>query len=341
MDTREDLTQALPDDHSRWRETDSSAASNERDSTSMEAQCCLSMLSKWCSDACRRAKQDNDKNRQSIMVDTLVESSDAKELTRNLLPLKRPYRTFKITDKTSVSLACSSKHILVKRAPHLCLLDKQLMIVEVIPWTYDHVQMCWSSTLTRFILITEEVLFTLDESNMALAQCRIARNEQIRRACGACSSTSLFLSTEETSTSLHQYALQPTIHFVREWQLASFDSKHEGILSFICGNEKLALVISNIHTCTRRLELRACDTLECLWFIRLDAVAHCCSIHGNQWMVMELLRPRLVHISADGKVLQDYRIKPSETNIVWNAVQLDDATLATFTMTSVNLHRLF
>ena len=56
---------------------------------------------------------------------------------------------------------------------------------------------------------------------------------------------------------------------------------------------------------------------------------------------MELLKPRLLHISSDGEILQEYKIKTSSMDVIWNAIQLDDTTIATFTMNNLNLHKLW
>jgi hypothetical protein len=316
--------------------------------TSLEEQSCLTTLNRWYRNVYRRVKRPDDKNNQpaeinigkSIHPPNRTQDLQCKTQRRNLFPFKRPYRTIKITDKSSVSLACNGKHILLKQTPNLCLLDKQLTILKMIPWTYDHVDMCWSSTLDQFILITDETIFTLDENTMMLDRCQIRRNNEKQWSCGSCSDTSLYLSTGDMSAILYQYTLQPSIEFVKEWQLFALHPAHEGILTFICRNGTLALIISNINIFQRRLDLRSSTTLERLWSIPLDAVAHCCSINDNQWIVMELLKPRLLHISSDGKILQEYKIKPTSVDIIWNAIQLDDDTIVTFTMTNLNLHKL-
>lgn len=200
--------------------------------------------------------------------------------------------------------------------------------------------MCWSSTLDRFILTTEKIIFTLDQNTMTLEQCSIHIDNEKEWSCGVCSDTSLFLSTGDMSACLYEYTLQPTIEFVKEWRLFSLYPKYEGILTFTYANGKLALIISNVHIFQRRLDLRSSTTLERLWSIQLNAVAHCCSINNDQWIIMELLKPRLLHISFDGKILQEYKVKTSSMDIIWNAIQFDIDTIVTFTMTNLNLHKL-
>jgi len=332
--------------------------SNQRNNTSLDERSCFTTFNEWCRDVYRRVKgSDNENNQQSeetvhhqqvkldqtdTNVSELIQQNSRRTTRRrrNLFPFKPPYRTIKITDKSSVSIACNDKYILLKQRPNLCLLDKQLNIIKEIPWTYDHVDMCWSSTLGQFILITEKAIFNLDENTMTLDQCEIHIDNEKEWSCGACSDTSLYLSTGDMSATLYEYTLRPTIEFVKQWQLFALHSTYEGILTFTYANGKLALVISNVHIFQRRLDLRSSTTLERLWSIRLDAVAHCCSINDDQWFVMELLKPRLLHISADGKILQEYKVKTSSMDIIWNAIQLDTDTIVTFTMKNLNLHKL-
>jgi hypothetical protein len=308
--------------------------SNQASNTSLEERSCFGNFNKWCRDVYRSIKRSDNENNQQI------ESDQTRRRRRHIFPFKPPYRTIKITDKSSVSIACNDKHILLKQRPNLCLLDKQLTIIKQIPWTYDHVDMCWSSTLDRFILITEKIIFTLDENTMIFDQCQIHIDNEKEWSCGACSDTSLYLSTGDMSACLYEYTLRPTIEFVKVWQLNILPSTNEGILTFNYANGKLAFIISNVQIFQRRLDIRSTTTLERLWSIRLDAVAHCCSINDDQWIVMELLKPRLLHLSSDGKILQEYKLKTSSMAVIWNAIQLDTDTIVTFTMKNLNLHKL-
>lgn len=257
------------------------------------------------------------------------------------LPLKSPYQTIKITDKTSVSIACNERHLLIKQSPNLCLLNKDLLIVKRIPWIYDYVDMCWSSTLERFLLITAKQIFILDENSSMFEQCSTIESIDDKEwSCGTCSDTSFYLSTTDMSAVVYQYTLEPTMNFVRQWNISNKNSKDEGILTFSYANGKLAFIISNVHRVQRRFDIYSSATFERLWSIRLNAVAHCCSIDNHQWLIMELLNPRLLYLSSDGQILEDYRIKIPSKNIIWNALQWDKKTLVTFTMTKLNLHRL-
>ncbi|CAF3982400.1 unnamed protein product [Rotaria sordida] len=354
----------LNNDYFQERSNESPRLVNEIDLVSVQSnnrsltkRSCFTILNKWFRNVYQRIKcLDNGNNQQSEEItdhqqvelnvgksrrdNKITKDFQQKIQRQNLFPFQRPYRTIKIKDKTSVSIACNDKHIILKQKPNLCLFDKQLTLVKEIPWIYAHVDICWSSTLDQFILITEKTIFTLDDNTMILHQCQIAPINDREWSSGSCSDTSLYLSTGDMSTSLYEYTLRPTIEFVREWQLLALYSRYEGILTFTCANGKIALIISNIHAFQRRFELYSSITFERLWSVPLNTVAHCCSINNDQWIVMELLQPRLLHFSSDGKILQEYKIKTPTLNIIWNAIQLDKDTIATLTMDSLNLHKL-
>ncbi|CAF2855576.1 unnamed protein product [Rotaria sp. Silwood2] len=354
----------LNNDHFQERSNESPRLVNEIDLVSVQftnlsvtQRSCFTILNKWFRDIFQRIKHlDNENNQQSEEItnhqqvelnagksrrdNKMTKNFQQKIQQQNLFPFQRPYRTIKIKDKSSVSIACNDKHIILKQEPNLCLFDKQLTIVKEIPWTYAHVDICWSSTPDQFILITEKTISTFDDNTMILHQCQIDLINDKEWSFGSCSDTSLYLSTGDMSTTLYEYTLRPTIAFVREWQLLALYSRYEGTLTFTCANDKIALIISNIHAFQRCFGLYSSITFERLWSIPLNAVVHCCSINNDQWIVMELLQPRLLHFSSDGKILQEYKIKTPSLNIIWNAIQLDKDTIATLTMDNLNLHKL-
>ncbi|CAF3720601.1 unnamed protein product [Rotaria sp. Silwood1] len=312
--------------------------SNQPTNLSLTQQSCFTILNEWFRNIYRRVKNFDNRNNQQIEININKSREDIQQ--QNLFPFQYPYRSIKIKDKSSVSIACNNKYIILKQKPNLCLFDKQLTIIKEIPWIYSDVHICWSSILDKFILITEKIIFTLDDNTMTIDQCQINPINNKEWSFGSCSNTSLYLSTSDMSTSLYEYTLRPIIKFIKEWQLLTLNSKYEGILTFTCTNEKIALIITNIHVFQRRFELRSTITFELLWSIPLNVVAHCCSINNNQWLIMELLQPRLLHLSSDGKILQEYKIKTPSLNIIWNAIQFDKDTIVTLTMNSLNLHKL-
>jgi len=330
--------------------------------TSLQKRSCFTTLNKWCRDVYYRVKcSHTEKSQQSketghhqqIELDQLgVNASEARQETdvitdhehktsrENLFPLEHPYRTIQLADKTSVSMACSEKHLLIEQKPNLCLLDRTLTVVKQIPWPYVYVNVCYSSTLGQFILVTNKDIFTLDENTMTLQECSITHINKKEWSCAACSNTALYLSPMDMSPSLYEYTLCPSIEFVKEWQLFAMCSIYESILTFSYGNERLALVIFNAHTFLNRLDLHSSTTFEILWSIPLTMLTRCCPINNDQWIVITYLKSQILHISADGKILQDYKDQPSSMNPIINAIHWDNKTIVTATIKGLNLHRL-
>jgi hypothetical protein len=270
-------------DHLIEHLTELNSAMDQPNNTSMEQGSCFTAVNKWCRNVYRSIRRshhgDNQQSEVTVhheqveldqMGTTVSESAHDKRVTqslqrktmrRHLFPLKRPYRTIKIADKSSTSMACNEKHLLIEQKPNLCLLDRKLAVVKQIPWAYDHVDMCWSSTRSQFILVTDQAIFTLDDNTMMLEQCQIPFQNDRDWSCGACSDTALYLSTSDISASLYEYTLRPSIEFVKEWQVFVLCPIYEFILTFTYANEKLALIISNTDTFQMRFDLRSSTTI--------------------------------------------------------------------------------
>jgi hypothetical protein len=73
-------------------------------------------------------------------------------------------------------------------------------------------------------------------------------------------------------------------------------------------NETLALLITNVNDKTVHIELRASQTLQQLWSLRLDIENIqrkgfcCCVINEDEWLVTDHESSRLIHIPYDGKM---------------------------------------
>ncbi|CAF4253715.1 unnamed protein product [Rotaria sordida] len=76
------------------------------------------------------------------------------QFSQDLLPCASSHRMIKLTTYSYAVLASNTKHLLVHRDPNLCLLDRQLTIIKQTPWPLDISDICWSSTLDRFIVVT-------------------------------------------------------------------------------------------------------------------------------------------------------------------------------------------
>jgi hypothetical protein len=100
--------------------------------------------------------------------------------------LDRPYASY-------IAMASNNQFLLVHQKPNICLIDKEMKIIKQVLWVHDMIRdMCWSSSLNRFIVIEENNILLVDERTMSVENVQI--NNDLKWASCACSDEFLILS---------------------------------------------------------------------------------------------------------------------------------------------------
>lgn len=269
------------------------------------------------------------------------------KITRDLLPLSRPYRTINIIDDSYCWMATNEKYLLAHHKPDLYLFDRQLSIIEKTPWIHGRIYvMCWSSTLNRFIVITNDTIYTIDENLLAIERCDLIHhhhNNNIYRnwRSGTCSNINLYLSTGDLGSSIYEFILLPSIQFVKEWSSPISCRHDEGIDDLCYRNDKFAIIIFHQTTNETRLDLRSSITLDTIWSIELSHLAPrrtsgCCWLNNDEWFVTDEYDFRIFHISADGHLIKSEKYDPAP----YNALLYGKDMIAIRTIEGINLHKL-
>ncbi|CAF3509845.1 unnamed protein product [Rotaria sp. Silwood1] len=251
------------------------------------------------------------------------------------LPLRTPSRTMSYTAKSS-AMASNGKHVLIENESNLCLLNDRLAFTKKTPWTFSNIwEMCWSSTLARFIVVTNKILFVLDEKTMTLTRCEISSDKNWYR--GTCSNTTLYLSTwqSEEGSNIIEYSL-PSIKYVKQWQPPLTCHKDEWIEDFEFKNDSMAMIIVHDKNKSWRFELRSSVTLQCLWLLELDGGFRCRSINSDQWILIKDKQSEILHISNDGCIIEQQRYDSQ----IKNVAILDANILMIKTTDRINLHEI-
>jgi hypothetical protein len=128
--------------------------------------------------------------------------------TQHLFPLPHAHLTISLKSSNETAIGTNERHLLVEReGKYLCLIDRNFTIINEIPFNHDGVHsICWSSTINQFIIITFKEVFILDEKTMMLEKCFISLNEDCWR--GTCSDDTLFLSSAEWGSPIHEFDLR-------------------------------------------------------------------------------------------------------------------------------------
>lgn len=283
-------------------------------------------------------------NIHPLVIDENLASIEFSKTSHEFLPLARPYRTMAIADDSYCWMATNDKHLLVHHAPELYLLDRQLSIVQRTVWTHGRIYiMCWSSTLHRFIVITNDTIYTVNENLLAIERCDINHHNNIYHnwRSGTCSNTNLFLSTGDLGPSLYEFTLLPSFQLVKEWPSPITCRQDECIDDLCYKNGKLAIIIFHQPTNEVRFDLRSSTTLDLIWSIEIANIVPrrttgCCWLNNDEWLITDEYGFRLFHISADGHLLKMEKYDPAP----YNALLFGKDILAIRTITGVNLHRI-
>lgn len=257
---------------------------------------------------------------------------------QNLFPLSHVHHTIHLKAGNESSIGTNEKHLLVEReGKYLCLINTNFDIIDEISFYHNGIHsICWSSTINRFIIITFKQVFTLDEQTMMLEECSISSNIDWWR--GTCSDDTLFLSTVEWGSSIHEFDLRTSFQFIKAWNSPITCEKNEIICDLKYNNGFLAIPIFNKHTEKSRFDLRSSITFDCIWSIPIHGRCRCCSINGDQWLVMDHDDYQFLHISADGRLLKKDKYEHHQ--------RLDDLTtwneniIVILTKKTINIHEI-
>ena len=244
-------------------------------------------------------------------------------------------------------LASNDTYLLLHRHPTLCLYDHNLNeITQSHPYSdLCIVDMCWSSTLTHFLVLTNDDVFLLNETNMLLEKWNIPPRNQGHWHNMTCSSKSLYLTAYKWGTCLYQYDIHAsTFQFNRQWKTPTTCMKDESIDYFMHdNNHHIAMIIQNRINNEKYFRLRNDQTLENLWSFQLNQCKM--SIHRNrfslidenQWLIIDSNQSKLFLFSPNGLFKQtiDYTFDQP-----LHALQLASNFLLVTTKYSINLHQL-
>ena len=172
----------------------------------------------------------------------------------NLSTLMPPLHVINRSAESPKPLASNNRVLLMHHENQLCLLNQNMTIIKYIPWSHGWIwDMCWSSTLSRFFIITLTEIFILDENTMSLE--RLVTKDKYSFCSCTCSDTSLYLTTNELGSSVCEFSLLPTIELINRWQPSDLCRANEIIQDIVFHKGTLAFIIENQTSHTKRMEL--------------------------------------------------------------------------------------
>jgi hypothetical protein len=244
-------------------------------------------------------------------------------------------------------LANNDTSILLHRHPTLCLYDHNLNFINETHPYFDLsiIDMCWSSTLKSFLILTNEDIFILNETKMILEKSNIPTRNEGHWHNLTPSLTSLYLTAYKWGTSIYQYDIHSSkFQFNRRWKTPITCSKDESIDHFIHNNNsQIAMIIQNRLNNKKYFQLRNDQTLDLIWLFELNQCEMTIHrnrfslINENQWLIIDSNQSKLVIFSQNGlfKQMIDYHFDQP-----FRALQIKSNFLLVTANHSINLHQL-
>ncbi|CAF5148221.1 unnamed protein product, partial [Rotaria sp. Silwood1] len=179
--------------------------------------------------------------RPLVPEDTFVSITKTIEKELDLSTLSSAYATVHHPKGSCGPLSCNDRYLLVHQHPNLCLFDQEMDIAKETLWSYGRIwDMCWSSTLDRFIVLGKNDIFLINENTMSIDNAYTITERDLI-SC-TCSDTILFVCTNQGASSILELTLFPSIELIREWKSPLTCTKDEFIDDIVYNNRNLALV---------------------------------------------------------------------------------------------------
>jgi polyhydroxyalkanoate synthesis regulator phasin len=237
-------------------------------------------------------------------------------------------------------ISSNGRFLLMHRKPNLCLVDQDMNIVKEVLWNHDDIyDMCWSSTINRFILVERKRIFLIKDETMEIDNVRTIE-EREWLSC-TCSENYLFLVTNKTGSSIKKFTLLPTIKLTKEWKSLRKCASDEAIVNIIYNNGTLGVVIINTSKKSLRFELKSAETLDRIWSLGFDTLCNqnivfrCCLLTNDEWLVIDYEAKRLLHVTKDGNLKT---MIPYDSGL--RSANLFAKMLVVSTKSGVNFHNL-
>jgi len=244
-------------------------------------------------------------------------------------------------------VSSNDTYILLNRHSTLYLYDHNLnLIKESNPYSdLSIIDICWSSTINRFIILTNDDVFILNQIKMILEKSNIPSRTNGHWHNITSSSKTLYLTAYKWGTFIYQFNINLfQFEFNRRWQTPLTCNKDQSIDHFIHNNKnELAMIIQNKFNYNKYFQLKNDQTLECIWSYEINQCQmtihrnRFCLIHQNQWLIINSNQSKLLYFNQNGLFKQ---IINYDFNQPICAIEIKQNFILVITNHSINLHQL-
>ena len=272
---------------------------------------------------------------------TIDENSISIQKDFDLQIIKPTNSIFQYSNESSSAITSNERFLLMHQHPYLSLIDQDCKITKQIIWTDDWIRdMCWSTKLGVFILITTKNILFVDEK---LESCAPLQDhlKQNWFSC-TCSEEYLYISTCQWSSSIFQLSLSTPVDLVKEWKSPLTCEVNQGINDIKYNNQTIAILIKDPKEHQRRLDLKSVENFHTLWSYSLNLSTSirlftCCPINSNEWLIIDGASQEMFQITKDGKL----KNSGNYPHVPYRANLFHSTALAISTECDLRLYRIF
>lgn len=232
-----------------------------------------------------------------------------------LSAMPKVFQSIPFTRQGVFIIAANDQHLLVHREPNLCLIDRNLRIEKQTAWNFGQIfDMCWSTVLKRFFVITANEIFLVGVENEIIVES-VESTQKLQWLSCCCSSNSLFLTTNGRGSSICEFNLLNSFQAGKRWDPPESCERNERIHDMVYKQGRLLLVVDNSSTERVRLELRSATRLERLWSIFLDipfqSKVLSLAVFDDDWLVVDGNSSRLFQVTMQGNIKSSCTYNPT------------------------------
>lgn len=260
---------------------------------------------------------------QPLIID---ENSVQIEKDFNFQTIQPTNSIFQYSNESSSAIASNERYLLMHQHPYLSLIDHDCKITRQTLWNNDWIRdMCWSTKLRFFILITANNIFFVNEK---LESCLPLQDHLKQKwfSC-TCSEEFLYISTCQWGSSIFQLSLSTPVDLIKEWTSPTTCENNQGIHDIKYCNQTIAISIKDPKEHHRGLVLKSAETFNTIWSYSLIAspsirLFTCCPINAHEWLIIDGASQKIFQITQDGKLKNDgnYPHVPYRANLFHSTV---------------------
>lgn len=220
--------------------------------------------------------------------------------------LLNPIRELDLLIKSKCLLSTNEKYFLINTNSSLYLYNIDYQLMKRLSLNTNIHDICWSSTLNHFYLISSHDFFQFDLHSMSIKLMKINYKDHSNWHRICFSPNHLFLTKFEKNSCLYQFHLFPTIQFFKKYRNEIYSNRNQFLNDLKYFDKNLYLLIEDNLINKSFLQIYLLKTFHLLQRISLGKGWNyrLCLFNNQYWIISDHYNQRLIFIDFNGNLLK-------------------------------------